>query len=79
MSENRKYMVLAVLIAGVFLLPGACWAEEAQPQAPLGETATVLADTTETERIMDLYCLLPVDRKIMVLNAVETALTVGGV
>lgn len=45
----------------------------------LGETATVLADTTETERIMDLYCLLPVDRKIMVLNAVETALTVGGV
>lgn len=47
MSENRKYMVLAVLIAGVFLLPGACWAEEAQPQAPLGETAAEQIQDTE--------------------------------
>ncbi len=43
----------------------------------LGETATVLADTVETERIMDIFCLLPAERKKVILSAVETALTGG--
>lgn len=44
----------------------------------LGETATVLAETAGAERIMDLFCFLPEDRKMIILSSVNAALTSGG-
>ncbi len=40
---------------------------------------TVLATNGETETIMDLFCFLPEERKIMILQAVQTAIEKGGV
>ena len=39
----------------------------------LGETATVLAETTGAELIMDLFCFLPEERKEIVLTSIDTA------
>ena len=44
----------------------------------LDEMHTVLATNGETETIMDLFCFLPEERKIMILQAVQTAIEKGG-
>jgi hypothetical protein len=44
----------------------------------LDEAHTVLATNGETETIMDLFCFLPEERKLMILQAVQTAIEKGG-
>lgn len=44
----------------------------------LDESQTVLAMNGDTERIMDLFCFLPEERKQMILQAVQTAVEKGG-
>ncbi len=44
----------------------------------LDESQTVLAAHGESEMIMDLFCLLPEERKQMILQAVQTAIEKGG-
>ena len=53
---------------------------DASPHWLLGldESQTVLAGSGMTEKIMDLFCFLPEDRKQMLCQAVQTAIEKGG-
>ena len=53
---------------------------DASPHWLLGldESHTVLAGSGMTEKIMDLFCFLPEDRKQMLCQAVQTAIEKGG-
>ena len=45
----------------------------------LDESKTVLAKSGKTEKIMDLFCFLPEERKASLLRAVEVAINKGGI
>ena len=45
----------------------------------LDDSKTVLAQSGKTEKIMDLFCFLPEERKESLLRAVEVAINKGGI
>ena len=45
----------------------------------LDESKTVLAQSGKTEKIMDLFCFLPEERKVSLLRAMEVAIDKGGI